>query len=187
MSALTRPAGIGGVKEDKLSMVQSSAFLPVACCAGVVFGGIRLLGHPGFGKVPPWRKATTLMRTTPAITPGGTTLIVTIGMSRVASRWDAGVAQMQTRGLADTNASLPSSTVSGGMSMSGGFGSSNVVAEARRYIGGNPTSRGKPVVRTLHEHGSAALPVITAPARTWRVRSQATASACPDRRSAPSP
>ena len=26
--------------------------------------------------------------------------------------------------------------------MSGGFGSSNVVAEARRYIGGNPTGRG---------------------------------------------
>jgi uncharacterized protein (TIGR02594 family) len=27
------------------------------------------------------------------------------------------------------------------MSMSGGFGGSNVVAEARRYLGGNPTSR----------------------------------------------
>jgi uncharacterized protein (TIGR02594 family) len=58
------------------------------------------------------------------------------------SRWDAGVAQMQTRGLADANASLPSSTASG-MSMSGGFGSSNVVAEARRYLGGNPTSLGR--------------------------------------------
>jgi uncharacterized protein (TIGR02594 family) len=58
------------------------------------------------------------------------------------SRWDAGVAQMQARGLADANASLPSSTASGGIGMSGGFGSSNVVAEARRYIGGNPTGRG---------------------------------------------
>ena len=58
------------------------------------------------------------------------------------SRWDAGVAQMRARGLADANASLPSSTLSGGESMSGGFGSSNVVAEARRYIGGNPTGRG---------------------------------------------
>jgi uncharacterized protein (TIGR02594 family) len=56
------------------------------------------------------------------------------------SRWDAGVAHMQSRGLADANASLPSSTASGGMSTSGGFGASNVVAEARRYIGGNPTS-----------------------------------------------
>ena len=28
-------------------------------------------------------------------------------------------------------------------SNSGGFGSSNVVAEARRYIGGNPTGRGR--------------------------------------------
>ena len=58
------------------------------------------------------------------------------------SRWDAGVAQMQARGLADANASLPSSTASEGMSSSAGFGSSNVVAEARRYIGGNPTGRG---------------------------------------------
>ncbi|MEA2868217.1 MAG: hypothetical protein QOE39_2932 [Bradyrhizobium sp.] len=49
---------------------------------------------------------------------------------------------MQMRGFADTNASIPSSTASSGMTMSGGFGSSNVVAEARRYLGGNPTSRG---------------------------------------------
>ena len=49
---------------------------------------------------------------------------------------------MNSRGLADANASLPSSTPSGGTGMSGGVGSSNVVAEARRYIGGNPTDRG---------------------------------------------
>jgi uncharacterized protein (TIGR02594 family) len=48
---------------------------------------------------------------------------------------------MQMRGFADTHASLPSSTASGGMAMSGGYGSSNVVAEARRYLGGNPTGR----------------------------------------------
>jgi uncharacterized protein (TIGR02594 family) len=54
------------------------------------------------------------------------------------SRWDAGVAQMQARGFADTNASA----ASGGMATSAGFGSSDVVAEARRYIGGNPTGRG---------------------------------------------
>jgi len=45
------------------------------------------------------------------------------------------------RGFADTHASLPSSTASGPMAISGGFGSSNVVAEARRYLGGNPTGR----------------------------------------------
>ncbi len=50
---------------------------------------------------------------------------------------------MKARGLADANASLPSGTVSGDMSTSGGFGSSNVVAEARRYLGGNPTGRGR--------------------------------------------
>jgi uncharacterized protein (TIGR02594 family) len=59
-----------------------------------------------------------------------------------ASRWERGVAQMQARGFADTNASLSSSATPGAMATSGGFGSSNIVAEARRYIGGNPTSRG---------------------------------------------
>ena len=58
-----------------------------------------------------------------------------------ASRWQRGVAQMQARGFAHTQASLPSNT-GPGTAASGGFGSSNVVAEARRYIGGNPTGRG---------------------------------------------
>jgi uncharacterized protein (TIGR02594 family) len=59
------------------------------------------------------------------------------------SRWDASVAQMQARGLADSNASLASGgTYSAGTATSGGFGSSNLVAEARRYLGGNPTGRG---------------------------------------------
>lgn len=49
---------------------------------------------------------------------------------------------MQARGFANTNASLASSTSSGGTAASGGFGSSNLVAEARRYLGGNPTGRG---------------------------------------------
>ena len=55
------------------------------------------------------------------------------------SGWDAGIAQMQSRGFADTQASIPSGTAS--TATSGGFGSSDVVAEARRYIGGNPTGR----------------------------------------------
>jgi uncharacterized protein (TIGR02594 family) len=59
------------------------------------------------------------------------------------SRWDAGLAQMQARGLAGANASIASSADSGGMAAtSAGFGSSSVVAEARHYIGGNPTGRG---------------------------------------------
>jgi uncharacterized protein (TIGR02594 family) len=57
------------------------------------------------------------------------------------SGWDAGIAQMQSRGLADIQASLPSGTASNATATSGGFGSSDVVAEARRYIGGNPTGR----------------------------------------------
>ena len=56
---------------------------------------------------------------------------------------------MQARGFANTHATFPSGTSSGDMATSGGFGSlnvvaesSNVVAEARRYLGGNPTGRG---------------------------------------------
>lgn len=56
------------------------------------------------------------------------------------SLWDAGVAQMQARGLAGANGSLASGTYSG-VAMSGGSGS-YLVSEARRYIGGNPTGRG---------------------------------------------
>jgi uncharacterized protein (TIGR02594 family) len=59
-----------------------------------------------------------------------------------AARWEQGVARMQARGLANSNASFGSSAAQGGATVSGGFGSSNVVAEARRYIGGNPTGRG---------------------------------------------
>jgi uncharacterized protein (TIGR02594 family) len=57
------------------------------------------------------------------------------------SRWERGVAEMRSRSLADTQASLMSGTASTGMAMSSGFGSSGLVSEARRYLGGNPTSR----------------------------------------------
>jgi uncharacterized protein (TIGR02594 family) len=49
---------------------------------------------------------------------------------------------MRSQGLARANASVASDTVEGGMARTGGYGSSNVVAEARRYLGGNPTGRG---------------------------------------------
>ena len=60
---------------------------------------------------------------------------------------------MQAGGFADTNASFPSNagadpnatlTPPGGAMAPSGFGSSSssVVAEARRYLGGNPTGRG---------------------------------------------
>jgi uncharacterized protein (TIGR02594 family) len=57
------------------------------------------------------------------------------------SRWERGVAQMRTRGFADTYASLGSSVTGSHMAATTGFGASDVVSEARRYIGGNPTSR----------------------------------------------
>jgi uncharacterized protein (TIGR02594 family) len=44
------------------------------------------------------------------------------------------------RRFADTQASVPPHETAGGMTMSGG--SSSLVMEARRYLGGNPTGRG---------------------------------------------
>jgi uncharacterized protein (TIGR02594 family) len=58
-----------------------------------------------------------------------------------ASRWERGVAQLRSGGFTETQASLMPGTAPEGMAMSGGFGGSGVVAEARRYLGGNPTSR----------------------------------------------
>jgi len=57
------------------------------------------------------------------------------------SRWERGVAEMRSRGLADTQASLMSGSAANAAAVSGGFGSSSLVSEARRYLGGNPTSR----------------------------------------------
>lgn len=62
-----------------------------------------------------------------------------------ASRWERGVAQMHARGLANANASVgpnATATSSAGAAASG-FSSSNVVAEARKHLGGNPTGRGR--------------------------------------------
>jgi uncharacterized protein (TIGR02594 family) len=57
------------------------------------------------------------------------------------SRWDAGVAYMRTHRLSSAHASFGPDAFSGGSATSGGFGSSGLVAEARRYLGGNPTGR----------------------------------------------
>jgi uncharacterized protein (TIGR02594 family) len=74
------------------------------------------------------------------------------------SRWKRGVAHVRTRGLARSYASYSASHASraansagvmshsdsansAGVTASGGSGS-NIVAEARRYLGGNPTGRG---------------------------------------------
>jgi uncharacterized protein (TIGR02594 family) len=52
------------------------------------------------------------------------------------SRRESALAHAQA--FADSNASMPPAT---NQVTSAGFGSSNLVAEARRYLGGNPTSR----------------------------------------------
>jgi uncharacterized protein (TIGR02594 family) len=54
------------------------------------------------------------------------------------SRWNAGVERMHAQGFANANAAMTPQT-----GFSSGFGVSNVVAEARRYIGGNPTGRSR--------------------------------------------
>ena len=49
---------------------------------------------------------------------------------------------MRARGFAGAQASVESNATPAAMAAPGSFGSSDVVAEARRYIGGNPTGRG---------------------------------------------
>jgi uncharacterized protein (TIGR02594 family) len=60
-----------------------------------------------------------------------------------ASRWERGVTQMQARGFAGTQASVELNAVPAATATPGSFGSSNIVAEARRYLGGNPTGMGR--------------------------------------------
>ena len=60
-----------------------------------------------------------------------------------ASRWQRGVARMQAQGFADTQASVESNATPAATATPGSFGSSNIVAEARRYLGGNPTGMGR--------------------------------------------
>ena len=94
---------------------------------------------------------------------------------------------MQARGFANANASLAPDASFRRHGHIGGFGSSDVVAEARRYIGGNPTGRGSlwcarfmnMVLQRSGHHG-------TGSDMAKLVRS-ITASAYPARRSAPSP
>jgi uncharacterized protein (TIGR02594 family) len=54
------------------------------------------------------------------------------------SRWDENIALLRSRRLANSYASVGPDDFSGGAAMSG---SSDLVSEARRYLGGNPTGR----------------------------------------------
>jgi uncharacterized protein (TIGR02594 family) len=60
-----------------------------------------------------------------------------------SSRWEHGMAQMQARGFAGAHASVESDAAPAATATPGNFGSSNIVAEARRFLGGNPTGMGR--------------------------------------------
>ncbi|MFK4387441.1 TIGR02594 family protein [Bradyrhizobium sp. USDA 223] len=61
-----------------------------------------------------------------------------------SSRFERSAAQLQASGFADTQASYDPNANASGVGMNGGFsGGSGLVSEARRYIGGNPTGRGR--------------------------------------------
>ena len=128
--------------------------------AGIVFGGNRRLSHPGFGKVSPRHADVTLTCASRRPSPRRTTTRIVTTVIIAASR---AVALGARRG-ADAGARpcrrqcqhrLERGLRRHGRHVSG-FGSSSVVAEARRYLGGNPDRPRQPVVRALHEHGVAA-------------------------------
>ncbi|UPJ68863.1 TIGR02594 family protein [Bradyrhizobium sp. 191] len=61
-----------------------------------------------------------------------------------SSRFERSAAQLQASGFANTQASYDPNANAGGAGMSGGLsGGSGLVSEARRYLGGNPTGRGR--------------------------------------------
>lgn len=61
-----------------------------------------------------------------------------------SSRFVRSAAQLQAGGFANTQASYDPNASAGAVGMSGGFGGgSGLVSEARRYLGGNPTGRGR--------------------------------------------
>ncbi len=57
-----------------------------------------------------------------------------------ASRYERSVAALRARGFESTQASMTSGD-NEGFASSGGFGGSGLIADARRYLGTNPTSR----------------------------------------------
>ena len=57
------------------------------------------------------------------------------------SRWDASVAALRAPRFRNAYASVGPDEYSGGAAMQSGFGSSDLVSEARHYLGGNPTGR----------------------------------------------
>jgi uncharacterized protein (TIGR02594 family) len=58
-----------------------------------------------------------------------------------ASNWDENVAALRTRRVANAYASVSPDAFSSAGAMSGGYGSSDLVSEARHYLGVNPTGR----------------------------------------------
>jgi len=56
-------------------------------------------------------------------------------------RWEHSVARLRSPRFSNTQASVMSGAASSRIAMSGGFGSSRLVMDARRYLGGNPTGR----------------------------------------------
>jgi hypothetical protein len=57
------------------------------------------------------------------------------------SRSGRGVARLHSRGFEKMQAGVVSGSASRGVAMSGGRGGSGIIREARRYLGGNPTTR----------------------------------------------
>jgi uncharacterized protein (TIGR02594 family) len=57
------------------------------------------------------------------------------------SRWDSSIAYLRTHRVANAYASVGPDEFATGTAMSSNYGSSDLVSEARHYLGGNPTSR----------------------------------------------
>ena len=86
-----------------------------------------------------------LARITPAIVADTITIIIIAitGMSPAHRAGSAAWRRCSARGFAGTQASVESNATPAATTAPSSFGSSNIVAEARRFIGGNPTGMGR--------------------------------------------
>jgi uncharacterized protein (TIGR02594 family) len=133
-----RPAGIGNVKEDRLSMLQFSSLRRSLVALALCSTAFAVSATPASARSHHHARRHAHVHVAGHHARRHHALHHYRHMAR-SSRWEAGVAKMRARGLGEANAKLPSST-SGSENMSGG--GSDVVSEARRYLGGNPTGRG---------------------------------------------
>ena len=184
-----RPRGMGVSQRIEYGSVSCVSPVASCCCrAGVVFGGNRRFSHSGFGKISPRRRAarSRTARSRASLQPPCQAASHSSPLSARRTRVALGAWRR-----ANASARLCRHQCQhclGCCSAQPGHSAVRLIRCRRR---GAPLHRRQshrprqPVVRAIHEHGSAAVRSSRHRLGHGAVHSPATASACPARRSAP--